>query len=101
MKAYFVFLESYDNCIKGRSSVSSSVSAFTASASSSKNSSVTAKNPGSVGEVPIFHPTREELQNLTVYINDCSRSSKDYGMCRIVPPDGWKVVNSFKILDFD
>lgn len=90
--AYF-FLGSYDNCTKGKAFVSASLPAFAASASSSKSSSLTAKNPRSVGEVPTFHPTREQLQDFTSYLSDCSRNSKDYGMCRIIPPEGWKVVN--------
>jgi len=78
--------------------MSSSFSAFATSASfPSKDSSMAAKNPMYVGEVPTFHPTREELCNFTTYISDCGRNSKDYGMCRIVPPDGWKVVNSLSI----
>ena len=40
---------------------------------------------------PTFHPTRDEFADATSYIQSISDVGKKYGICKIVPPEGWKM----------
>jgi hypothetical protein len=39
---------------------------------------------------PVFHPTVEEFANPMEYIDRIAPEGKEYGICKIVPPKGWR-----------
>ncbi|TYJ51548.1 hypothetical protein B9479_007876 [Cryptococcus floricola] len=42
-------------------------------------------------ECPTFYPTHEEFKDTTAYINSIAEEGKRYGICKIVPPEGWQM----------
>ena len=42
-------------------------------------------------EAPTYHPSMEQFQDPISYIQSIRPDAEPYGMCTIVPPDGWKV----------
>ena len=42
-------------------------------------------------ECPIFYPTKEQFADPMGYIESISSSARPYGLCKIVPPEGWKM----------
>ena len=53
-------------------------------------------NTAKILEVPVFHPSTEEFQNPLEFIDKLVTEAKEYGMCKVVPPQGWKVnLNTF------
>ncbi|KAF9478416.1 jumonji superfamily protein [Pholiota conissans] len=42
-------------------------------------------------DCPEYYPTPEEFKDPMVYIKSISSEAKDYGICKIVPPEGWKM----------
>ena len=46
---------------------------------------------GRMVEVPTYHPSTEQFQDPITYINSIRTDAEPFGMCRIVPPEGWKV----------
>ena len=47
--------------------------------------------PFGLTDCPQFYPTVEEFKDLMAYIESISPKAKDYGICKIVPPQGWKM----------
>lgn len=47
--------------------------------------------PFGLEDCPVFHPTMEEFQDPMVYIRSISDHAKNFGICKIVPPVGWKM----------
>ncbi|KZT24551.1 hypothetical protein NEOLEDRAFT_1134959 [Neolentinus lepideus HHB14362 ss-1] len=47
--------------------------------------------PFGLEDCPVFHPTAEEFKDPMSYIRSVSDVAKDYGMCKIIPPEDWKV----------
>lgn len=45
--------------------------------------------PYGLTEAPTFHPTEEEWKDAMGYIRKISPEGKKYGICKIVPPEGW------------
>lgn len=46
--------------------------------------------PYGLQEAPTFRPTEEEFRDPMEYIRKIAPEGRKYGMCKIVPPDGWK-----------
>lgn len=42
-----------------------------------------------LGECPTFRPSPEEWQDPLQYVASIRETAEPYGMCRIVPPNGW------------
>lgn len=42
-------------------------------------------------EIPTYHPSTEQFMDPITYIASIQSDAEPFGMCRIVPPDGWKV----------
>lgn len=40
-------------------------------------------------DCPTFYPTPEEFKDPMAYIDSISQQGKKYGMCKVVPPEGW------------
>lgn len=40
---------------------------------------------------PIYHPTTEQFRDPMAYIDSIAAEAKAYGMCKIVPPEGWQM----------
>ena len=53
--------------------------------------SVTKPTPSPFGleHCPIFYPTMEEFKDPMVYVRSISERAKEYGICKVVPPQGW------------
>ena len=51
------------------------------------------KNPRPFGleDCPTYHPTVEEFKDPLGYIRSISDHAKNYGICKIVPPESWKM----------
>lgn len=47
--------------------------------------------PFGLEDCPAFYPTSEEFQDPMAYIRSISDIAKDYGICKVVPPEGWKM----------
>lgn len=43
-----------------------------------------------IRECPIFHPTPEEFSNFEKYVLSIEPQCLEYGICKVVPPVGWK-----------
>lgn len=41
-------------------------------------------------EAPVYHPTIEQFSQPMEYIERIARQAKQYGICKIVPPQGWR-----------
>lgn len=39
---------------------------------------------------PVFHPSVDEFANPMEYIERIAQDAKSYGICKIVPPEGWR-----------
>jgi hypothetical protein len=39
---------------------------------------------------PVYTPTLEEFIKPMEYVEKIARQAKDYGICKIVPPEGWR-----------
>lgn len=56
-------------------------------------------------EAPVYHPSIEEFSQPMEYIEKIAKDAKQYGICKIVPPEGWRppfaidteVSRSFKV----
>ncbi|EGO02116.1 hypothetical protein SERLA73DRAFT_159163 [Serpula lacrymans var. lacrymans S7.3] len=47
--------------------------------------------PFGLEDCPVFYPTLDEFNDPMTYVRSISDSAKDYGICKIVPPNGWKM----------
>jgi len=45
---------------------------------------------GGLRECPVFHPTIEEFSNFEQYVMSIESQCVEHGICKIVPPPGWK-----------
>lgn len=44
---------------------------------------------GKLPEAPTYWPTREEFADPVAYVASIAPEASAWGICRIVPPDGW------------
>jgi histone demethylase JARID1 len=51
----------------------------------------TKPRPFGLLECPTFYPTTEEFKDPMGYIRSISDQAKDFGLCKVVPPVGWKM----------
>ncbi|WVF70046.1 hypothetical protein IAT40_004833 [Kwoniella sp. CBS 6097] len=42
-------------------------------------------------ECPVYYPTTEQFKDTMAYINSITEDARPYGICKIVPPEGWKM----------
>ncbi|KAF5332034.1 hypothetical protein D9758_014588 [Tetrapyrgos nigripes] len=47
--------------------------------------------PFGLEDCPEFYPTEEEFRDPMAYITSISEKAKQYGICKIVPPEGWRM----------
>jgi histone demethylase JARID1 len=51
----------------------------------------TKPRPFGLQECPTFYPSTEEFKDPMGYIRSISNEAKDFGICKVVPPVGWKM----------
>lgn len=51
----------------------------------------TKQRPFGLEDCPVYYPTADEFKNPMVYIRSISEHARKYGICKIVPPEGWKM----------
>ncbi|ORX34394.1 PLU-1-like protein-domain-containing protein [Kockovaella imperatae] len=42
-------------------------------------------------ECPVFYPTAEEFLDPMRYIDSIGEAAKPYGICKVIPPEGWRM----------
>ena len=42
-------------------------------------------------DIPTYHPSAEQFQDPITYIDSIEADAESFGICCVVPPDGWKV----------
>lgn len=47
--------------------------------------------PFGLEDCPTYYPTMEEFKDPLGYIRSISENAKNYGICKIVPPESWKM----------
>ena len=48
------------------------------------------RRPYDLLEAPTYRPTEAEFRDPMEYIRSISEKASRYGICKIIPPDGWK-----------
>ena len=72
--------------------VSPTLNLFTVKTPSSRPTGVKpTPRPFGLTDCPTFHPTPEQWKDPMAYISSISATGKRYGMCKIVPPQGWNM----------
>lgn len=51
----------------------------------------TTPRPFGIEDCPAFYPTAEEWKDPMAYVKSISDVARRYGICKIVPPEGWKM----------
>ncbi|KIO30970.1 hypothetical protein M407DRAFT_222112 [Tulasnella calospora MUT 4182] len=51
----------------------------------------TTPRPFDIEDCPAFYPTAEEWKDPMAYVKSISDRAKAYGICKIVPPEGWNM----------
>jgi histone demethylase JARID1 len=49
------------------------------------------KRPFGLEDCPVFYPTVDEFKDPMAYVRSISPAAQNYGICKIVPPAGWKM----------
>ncbi|KAH6914792.1 PLU-1-like protein-domain-containing protein [Coprinopsis sp. MPI-PUGE-AT-0042] len=63
----------------------------TAQSAKRANSSTAVQRPFGLSEAPTFYPTVEEFKDPMAYIRSITDKAKEYGICKIVPPEGFEM----------
>lgn len=50
-----------------------------------------APRPFGLEDCPSFYPTEEEFKDPMAYVRSISDTAQNYGICKVVPPVGWKM----------
>lgn len=50
-----------------------------------------APRPFGLENCPEFFPTHEEFRDPMAYVRSISDKAREYGICKVVPPEGWKM----------
>jgi len=50
-----------------------------------------ATRPFGLQDCPTFYPTAEEFKDPMAYVRSITPTAQDYGICKVVPPEGWKM----------
>jgi histone demethylase JARID1 len=51
----------------------------------------TEPRPFDLEDCPVFYPNAEEFKDPMAYIRSISGTAQHFGICKIVPPEGWKM----------
>ncbi|THH17430.1 hypothetical protein EW146_g3371 [Bondarzewia mesenterica] len=51
----------------------------------------TKPRPFGLTNCPTYYPTKEEFRDPMAYVKKISETAREFGMCKVVPPEGWKV----------
>ena len=51
-------------------------------------------------ECPVFYPTSEEFADPMAFIDSIGPSAKPHGMCKVIPPEGWRMPFSLEMETF-
>jgi histone demethylase JARID1 len=49
------------------------------------------KRPFGLEDCPAFYPTVDEFKDPMAYVRSISTTAKNHGICKVVPPAGWKM----------
>ncbi|KIK96126.1 hypothetical protein PAXRUDRAFT_826282 [Paxillus rubicundulus Ve08.2h10] len=72
--------------------VSASLDLSSVKTTSPRNQSAhSSPRPFDLEDCPVFYPTSEEFKDSMAYIRSISDKAFNYGICKIVPPVGWKI----------
>jgi histone demethylase JARID1 len=72
--------------------VSTSLDLSSVKTTSPRNQSArSSPRPFGLEDCPVFYPTSEEFKDSMAYIRSISEKAFNYGICKIVPPVGWKM----------
>ncbi|GLB34119.1 putative BRIGHT, ARID (A/T-rich interaction domain) domain contatining protein [Lyophyllum shimeji] len=65
----------------------------TVKTASPRQAQITNQEPRPFGleDCPEFYPTAEEFKDPMAYVRSISDHAKNYGICKIIPPEGWKM----------
>ncbi|KIJ69805.1 hypothetical protein HYDPIDRAFT_164076 [Hydnomerulius pinastri MD-312] len=73
-------------------SVSPSLDLSTVKTSSPRNQPIrNTPRPFGLEDCPVFYPNSEEFKDPMAYIRSISEKASNYGICKVVPPVGWKM----------
>jgi histone demethylase JARID1 len=51
----------------------------------------TKARPFELEDCPVYYPTSDEFKNPMSYIRSISEDARNYGICKIIPPEDWKM----------
>ena len=47
--------------------------------------------PFGLEDCPTYYPTQDDFRDPMAYVRKISEQAREYGMCKVVPPPGWKM----------
>ncbi|KAG6373774.1 PLU-1-like protein-domain-containing protein [Boletus reticuloceps] len=51
----------------------------------------TSPRPFGLEDCPVFYPSSDDFKDPMTYIRSISEKARNYGLCKVVPPVGWKI----------
>jgi histone demethylase JARID1 len=64
---------------------------FVKTSSPRRNQADEEPRPFGLENCPVFFPTADQFKDPTAYVRSISDVARSYGICKIVPPEGWKM----------